>query len=177
MRLYAGIGSRSTPAEELPILTKIAAFLEEAGYILRSGGAEGADKAFEAGISRPSQKEIFRIKDCTPEAEKIARKVHPMWSACNEHARKLHGRNAQIILGKNLDTPVEFVLAWTWDGKERGGTRTGLVLAQNRGIPTFNLADPEERAKFVGLLLKIRKEYALAKASETGDAGRSSRIG
>lgn len=158
MRFYTGIGSRSTPIAELEIITRIAYFLETNGFILRSGGAEGADQAFEKGVSRPDMKRILRPKHSTAEAEEIASQIHPMWSACNEYARKLHGRNVQLILGEDLKSPSEFVLAWTLDGKARGGTRTGLVLAQQRGIPTFNLADRQERIKLAVFLVNMRRE-------------------
>lgn len=157
MKFYTGIGSRNTPADELEKLTKIAAHLEWLGYILRSGGAEGADTAFEMGVSRPDMKVILRPKHSTKESEEVASQIHPMWSACNDYARKLHGRNVQLILGQNLDSPSEFIVAWTYDGKNRGGTRTGLVLAQQRNIPTFNLADRNDCIKFGAFLVTLRK--------------------
>lgn len=158
MRLYTGIGSRATPKEELNICAAVAAFLERSGLILRSGGAEGADKAFERGVTDPKNKIILRPKHSTKEAEEIASQIHPMWSACNEYARKLHGRNVQLILGEDLKSPSEFVLAWTFDGKDRGGTRTGLVLAKQRGIPTFNMADDTERIKLAAFLVALRRD-------------------
>ena len=44
---YAGIGSRRTPKEVLELMTKASAWLGERGYQLQSGGAIGADMAFE----------------------------------------------------------------------------------------------------------------------------------
>ena len=44
---YAGIGSRATPQAELEAMTEAAKMLSEKGYTLRSGGAKGADTAFE----------------------------------------------------------------------------------------------------------------------------------
>jgi predicted Rossmann fold nucleotide-binding protein DprA/Smf involved in DNA uptake len=49
---YAGIGSRSTPPETLPLIESIAARLAEKGWVLRSGGADGADSAFEKGCDQ-----------------------------------------------------------------------------------------------------------------------------
>lgn len=57
--LYAGIGSRETPRSILDLMTAIARKLEALGYTLRSGGATGADTAFEEGVER--LKEIYRI--------------------------------------------------------------------------------------------------------------------
>lgn len=167
MKFYTGIGSRSTPPEELAKLTKIATFLEECGYILRSGGAEGADQAFEAGISQPSMKEIYRPRHSDAYAEEIAAKIHPMWSACNVYARQLHGRNVMLVLGRDLKTPSDFVVAWTYDGIKSGGTRTGLVLAKQRGIPAFNLADRDDVIKFGAFLVSIRpKQSSSGQADE-----------
>lgn len=50
MKYYTGIGSRSTPAHIQDLMNKIAFKLAELGYTLRSGAAEGADKAFEIGV-------------------------------------------------------------------------------------------------------------------------------
>lgn len=156
MKFYTGIGSRSTPKEELEKLTSIAEYLESIGFILRSGGAEGADTAFENGVKDSQNKTILRPKHSTREAEEVASQIHPMWSACNDYARKLHGRNVQLVLGERLDTPSKFVLAWTFDGKERGGSRTGLVLAKKLSIPTFNLADREDAISFGVFLVALR---------------------
>lgn len=49
---YAGIGSRETPMEVLELMTKASAWLGTKGYTLQSGGAIGADMAFE-GKSYP----------------------------------------------------------------------------------------------------------------------------
>lgn len=66
MPYFAGIGSRQTPQEILSLMRKTGASLTEKGLILRSGGATGADSAFEAGCdSIHAKKEIFYAKDCT----------------------------------------------------------------------------------------------------------------
>ena len=156
MKYYAGIGSRSAPAEVCAKLTLIASELEVLSYVLRSGGASGADKAFEHGVCLPYNKTILRPKHSTKEAELVASKIHPMWSACNEYARQLHGRNVQLILGENLLDPVDFVIAWTLDGANKGGTRTGLVLAAERGIPCFNLALQEDETKLKAFMQSLK---------------------
>lgn len=148
MKYYAGIGSRSSPPHILEYMTKAAGLLESMGYVLRSGGAEGADKAFEVGVLNPDNKIVLRPKHASKESIDLASLIHPMWSACNDYAKMLHGRNCQIILGEGLDKPADFVLCWTLFGDERGGTRTGLVLAKSREIPTFNLAINSDIERF-----------------------------
>lgn len=53
---YTGIGSRETPEEVLSLFTIVGEFLAKKGYILRSGGAKGADKAFEVGCDKAKGK-------------------------------------------------------------------------------------------------------------------------
>lgn len=139
MKYYAGIGSRSTPDYVLKKMTLLAKKLEN--YILRSGGAEGADSAFEKGASK---KEIFRAEDATKEAIELSSKYHPNWSACSEYTKKLHGRNAMIILGENLDSPVEFVVCWTKNGTGGGGTGQALRIAKDYRIKIYDLGEKYE---------------------------------
>lgn len=134
---YAGIGSRETPKNICDIMTQVAIKLDSLGFILRSGGAKGADQAFEKGAG--SKKEIFYANDSTKESLLLASKYHPNWQACSEYAKKLHARNGMILLGAKLDTPVDFVVCWTKDEKASGGTGQGLRLATNYEIPVFNL--------------------------------------
>ena len=160
---YAGIGSRETPQEVLDKMTEVAKYLEGLGYTLRSGGAVGADKAFEKGVT--SKKEVFLGTDKTGEREKkIAREIHPNPQALDNAKSKtgqpianfmwnLMGRNTNQIFGAKLDTPVDFVLAWTQDGltdyRERslksGGTGQAIDMASRKGIPVINMANDNWR--------------------------------
>jgi hypothetical protein len=47
--VYAGIGSRETPSTVLTFMIRCATEWARKGWTLRSGGAKGADKAFETG--------------------------------------------------------------------------------------------------------------------------------
>lgn len=149
-KYYAGIGARSTPLHVLKKMTDLAVILENKGFILRSGGADGADKAFESGVSDPANKEIFKSKyRALPEAEEIASKIHPAWHNCSEYARQCHARNVHQILGEDLMTPVEFVVCWTPNGEPVGGTRTGILLAESRNIPVINLGKENLQYEFI----------------------------
>lgn len=150
-KYYAGIGSRETPDNVLEVMIDIGRKLAEQGYILRSGGAEGADCAFEEGCDAAGgDKEIFipwrgfNNKQHAPvkvsvAALKIAKELHPAWNKCNEWAQLLHGRNVYQVLGQNLKSPVEFVVCWTEKGKTVGGTSTAIRLAEKHGIVVYNL--------------------------------------
>ena len=57
---YAGIGSRKAPKEAIDRMAELAEELAGKGYTLRSGGAGGADKAFEKGCDAvDGKKEIY----------------------------------------------------------------------------------------------------------------------
>jgi len=159
MKYYAGIGTRRrTPEYILNIMIRVASKLESLGYILRSGGAQGCDKAFEAGIKNSKNKEIFRPSHATFEAIVMASEHHPYWECCNEYARKLHGRNSMILLGDNLKKPVQFVICHTADGKNSGGTGLGINIAESNNIPVFNLfykSTRERIEKFIGTQEKV----------------------
>lgn len=138
---YAGIGSRKTPPDVLEQMTKIALNLNRYNYMLRSGGAIGADQAFEKGAG--NSKYIYTISDATDALLEHASKFHPAWNKCSEYAKRLHARNSAIILGLNLNNPVEFVICWTPSGISMGGTGQAIRIAFSHKIPVFNLFYPK----------------------------------
>jgi len=158
MKAYAGVGSRNTPQNILDIMTKTAIFLEKRGYTLRSGGAKGADTAFENGVKK--LKEIYYANDATEQSLIIAERYHSHWHRLGSYAKKLHGRNSFQILGKTLNSPVEFVICWTPDGCERhidrkittGGTGTAISIASSSKIKVYNLYNNESIDKLRALL-------------------------
>jgi hypothetical protein len=138
-KYYAGIGSRKTPEMVLASMAYHARYLSDI-WTLRSGGAKGADSIFEASaILHEGKTEIFKGEDATEDARQITAQYHPAWEKCTPYVRNLHARNVQILLGRNLDTPVEFVICYTKDGKDIGGTGQSIRIAKDRGIPVFNL--------------------------------------
>ena len=156
---YAGVGSRKTPAELVPVIDHVAGVLVRRGYVLHSGGADGFDSMIErshrgAGGLEPS---IFlpwpafnghRSRLFTPplHAFEIAATIHPAWDRLTSGARKLHARNVQQVLGVDLQTPVAFVVCWTPGGRAEGGTATAIKLAERHRILIHNLAHESVRA-------------------------------
>lgn len=146
---YAGVGSRETPPAVLAKMTKVAKLLESKGYTLQSGGAVGADSAFEAGVK--SKKQIFYAKDATAKTIAIAKEIHPNPTALTDFPLKLMARNTSQVFGKNLDAPVDFVLAWTPDGavssaqrtRKTGGTGQAIDMASRKGVPVINMASAD----------------------------------
>jgi hypothetical protein len=147
MKFYAGIGSRETPPEVLAKMEAIAKALATKGYTLRSGGATGADKAFEKGAV---SKEILYANMATKESIDLALTYHPNPTALKakgDYVLGLMGRNMQIILGRNLDSPVDFVVCWTKDGGPTGGTGQALRYCMKNGFTVYNLFYPEALAQ------------------------------
>ena len=151
---YAGIGSRKTPPEIIVLFYQIGKQLGEQKLILRSGGANGADSAFEQGcdfVSGP--KEIYLpwrgfngssspLYTTDPKAFDLVAEVIPYWKNIrNPSVRALQARNAHQVLGKDLASPCAFVICWTEQGALKGGTATAIHLAHTHNIPVFNLGD------------------------------------
>jgi Tfp pilus assembly protein PilW len=113
-----------------------------AGFVLRTGRAKGADAAFLAGYEK-GPLSIYQPGELgwqpDERAFEIAARIHPNWNACDEHAQALHARNVHQVLGDDLETPSEFLICWTKKGAPVGGTRTAIMVAQERGIPVYNM--------------------------------------
>jgi hypothetical protein len=171
---YAGIGSRETPETVLRQMQKISSRLSELGFTLRSGGAKGADSAFEKGATR---KDIYLPApgyngnkspntEPTTEAYRLAELLHPAWGRLDPFIKKLMARNCHQILGFDLRSPVDFVVCFTPDGVEKardrtsktGGTGLAIELADHFKIPIFNLKNRDALSR-MGLYIKSNPEY------------------
>lgn len=162
---YAGIGSRKTPKTVVKTMRLIAAKLEQQGWILRSGGAEGADSAFEEGITDRANMEIylpgafFNGKSARgagyvnavqlqawPQALETVYRYHPapekLSSPKSDFGLRAMARNAMQVLGPALDSPSRMVIAWTPNGETKGGTGQALRIAHDKRIPILNLGKP-----------------------------------
>lgn len=148
---YAGIGARITPPDVLERMTNIGMLLAMQGMVLRSGGARGADRAFEEGVDRINPKLRLRYialnAERNPEWFNHARKYHPGWRNLSREVQQLHARNSAIMLNDHLNDPVKFVVCWTVDGQVAGGTGQALRIAPDYSIPVFNLALPDDEGR------------------------------
>lgn len=156
--IYAGIGSRQTPAVVLQAMSYIGGALSLIGFTVRSGGADGADTAFTSFVTKPELLEVYipwknfnNVKNGIvtgniEDAEMIVQDVHPAWQRCSSGARKLHTRNVFQVLGPepiSNPIPVDFVCCYTKDGIVTGGTATAINIAKQHNIPIFNFGDYE----------------------------------
>lgn len=152
-------------------MTQTARMLASHGWILRTGGAEGADSAFLAGaleVDGCADDPLYELYEPWPgfckhgevtlerptdAALSIASRYHPGWPGLKRAARLLHGRNSHIVLGRDVHDPVMMVVCWTPDGtidgrgRDSGGTGQGLRVARGEApdAVVLNVARPQHR--------------------------------
>lgn len=149
---YAGVGARATPGVILQTMSAIAMQLAMRGWGLWSGGAKGADKAFEQGCDMMRGRKVIRTATEWQPAMDHAARFHPSWDACKPAHRALHARNSLVMLGDGLDDPVRFVVCWTEGGAVAGGTGQALRIAAAYGVPVWNLGRRDPQSAMQDLL-------------------------
>jgi hypothetical protein len=181
---YAGIGSRETPAHILDIMRYLGCYLCEKGWILRSGAALGADKAFEDATNliknagrnphdnfkeiylpwpgyNNSHSELHPTKYPFSEQEvNFSVQFHPAWNKLSPGGQKLQCRNTRIMLGLGPIhgaevKPVSFVVCWTPNGAATGGTGQALRIAKACKIPIINLGLAKSPDELQGLIIHV----------------------
>lgn len=83
MKWYTGVGSRETPANILKLMESVGFALASQGWTLRSGGAIGADQAFEKGM--------FRFVGYDQPYGWVPAEIYLPWSGYEDHHRDTHG--------------------------------------------------------------------------------------
>lgn len=184
-KFYAGVGSRKTPEHVLQRMSGAAGYLQEQGWILRSGKALGADTAFEDGSDRMAAATDRNPNDWkeiqlpwrgynksfsrhhpgalpfTEAEEHLASHLHPNWGACSDSVRALHMRNGRVMYGHpNNEMLVKFLICWTPGGEVTGGTGQALRLAQHVGIPVFNLGLAKSDKELDDMLIQMDEYQA-----------------
>jgi len=176
MNHYAGIGSRSCPPAILADMEALAIALYDAGWSLRSGGADGADTGFEEGALRAGARDTGRIKVFLPwpgfngrdcnfhgiplRAYQLAEEYHPAWAQLSWPIRSLMARDVQQVLGPNADPAdaSKVVICWTPDGAETtttsktGGTGMAIRIANAFDVPVVNMQRDRWRERLAGVL-------------------------
>jgi hypothetical protein len=180
---YCGIGSRSIPKLVSKDMEQFAIIAASKGWILRSGGATGSDSSFEKGCDKfGGSKEIYlpwvryndntsRYVNPTTEAHDIARLIHPIYNKLSPAVKLLVARNCHLVLGLDLNDPVEFVICYTPDCVEHyskctrftGGTGTAISLASKQMIPIFNICNEQRYFDAIDFLTtnKEDRQYEL----------------
>lgn len=162
MKFYAGVGSRETPRAVQNEMTAIAQRLRTLGFVLRSGGADGADTAFERGAG-PDKRvyvpwigfkgrhgENMVVVGRDPGLQATAAQCHPAWWKLSAAGRMLHTRNVAQVLGYSPEDAVNssFVVCWTPGASGSGGTGQAIRIAQKYGVKVYDLASATQRADF-----------------------------
>lgn len=164
---YAGIGARKTPTDVLALMREVGALAADAGLGLRSGGAIGADSAFQDGateagsalqqiyLTKPRRGMAHGIVNLDPVFKRLARNFHPAPAAItpdpdNPDDRRhgmlnLMSRNGCQLFGGDFTNPSNAVICWTEGGLTDGGTGQAIRMAGSVGIPVINLGRPELR--------------------------------
>lgn len=144
-----------TPVEIQTLFSQVAARLALEGWCLRSGGAPGADDAFDHGARlMEGDRQIFlpwpgfnkypageaTLEIPQPEAFEIAAQSHPVWYRLRRAARMLHARSVHQIYGPDVTNPEfsKFVVCWTHDGEYEGGTSQAMRISDRLNIPIIN---------------------------------------
>lgn len=162
---YTGIGSRDTPENILTLMEDIGQVMADDGFILRSGGANGADSAFERGCDEVNgKKEIYLPwkgfnENNSPHykipaaAYTVAEEVYgARWKYLSQPIRDLMARNMPQVSGMTLDIVSTLVVCWTPDGcttkksrtKYTGGTGQAIAYADILSAPVFNLKNEKD---------------------------------
>lgn len=152
---YAGIGSRETPQAVLERMEEFGELASGEGWLLRSGGAVGADSAFHNGAKRAGvQSQIFLadkrkakggdfLYDTKDVHFNLMRVFHPRPDALKPFAAELMARNGCQLFGVDFTNPTRLVVCYTEGGAMKGGTAQALRMAQSGGIPALNFGDPK----------------------------------
>lgn len=83
MKWYTGVGSREAPSAILTLMEDIGEKLASQGWTLRSGGAIGADQAFERGM--------FKFAGLDAPYTWTPAEIYLPWSGYEGHFKDTHG--------------------------------------------------------------------------------------
>lgn len=149
------IGSRKTPEDICEIMSLIGKKLESRNWILRSGGAKGADLAAEKFVKN---KYIYTVKNfdfsepnysfCRNEVISILDKGFNL-DNYEKYARILLMRDINQVLGsvKTSFLPSMFLIGFTfsenYNDSSIGGSRIAIRCALKHGIKVYNLVNNE----------------------------------
>jgi hypothetical protein len=171
LRIISGIGSRKLKNGDFEQISGFAAkLIKKYDCWIRSGHAPGSDYAWETGagercivylpFKRFGDRDGLKLKTksvmCWDKAPEIARRRaltsvydhHPRYETLDTPGKiRLHARNYFQVFGSQEEIrPVQAVICWAdSDGKGgvRGGTGQAVRLANDFGIPVFNMKEME----------------------------------
>lgn len=150
----------------------ISSFLSTKNYTLMSGGAVGADSAFEIGTDNKiiflHDKCIINLQNALPSqyyylqskwdsAYNLAKKYyHSDLTLRSDYVKRLMTRNVFQILGADLNSISDFVICWTKDGKASGGTGQALRIAEAYNVPIYNMKNDKDMINLKKFLISLK---------------------
>ena len=179
---YAGIGTRGDkgklPPDVKKAILRISKELETLGFVANTGDAIGTDKLFADNVTS----NVFTAKHANEFTVEVAREIHPHPEAIDmnsnttaeqkEYVWNLMARNTNQVFGLNLDTPVDFVLAYEpqgWTGgalrPTKGGTNQAIDMAYRKGIPVINVANDGWESKLREVLEDVASRRQVNQSS------------
>lgn len=124
--------------------------------------------AFERGVSlatssvmpipaKPAWEVARAMWDAKPDEHYLThsprqRRRFKAWDDLSWGTMALMARNVHQVLGHDCATPSRFVICWTADGKDSGGTGFACRVAREHDIPVFNLEQSEDRKRIMKML-------------------------
>ena len=162
---YAMVSNRDVPVPILGQMSEIAKLMDNLGFTCRIDGGEGASASAEPIECR---KELilawkgFNEKESAftynqPEAFEIAKLFHPTYDSLKPAIQAFLARNARVVMGQTLKSPIMFLVVYTEDGAETVKERTSktgfaghlIAMACGLGMPVFNLQKPDAYQRLV----------------------------
>lgn len=164
-KAYGVVANPDAPDNILSLIGAIATRLEAMGYTLRTAGGNGLEEAFE---KTTETKEVYlpwrnfnnrqsKFTRNMPEANDVVRPFAPSFDTLKPAVQAIIASKAHTVLGKDLKSPIQFLITYTADGCETVGNKTAktgfsgtsIAIASSMRIPVFNLknADAVDRLK------------------------------
>ena len=170
------VGSRTAPPAALDLMARISASFSDLNrrdlpFTIEfvSGGAEGVDTAAERAFAYGKKKIIlaYPAEGCNdsshivyqpdPDAIRLVDHLHPDPPKRGSRSRRFLERDVIQVIGPMRPDggrePVDFVVAWTPEGRLIGGTAMAIRTAWTKKIRVYNVDIPQD-------LVDLRDAYA-----------------
>lgn len=162
----ACLANPGAPEETKSVFEKLAHYLVSRGFTVRTSGGKDGEEAFQKGAGEKVEVHIpwkgfdnqtsqfCKTKD---EAKEVVRQFSPSFESLSKGVQTIIASKAHVVLGKELTSPIQFLVVWSLDGAETrkectsktGFVSTPIKIAESLKIPVFNLKrqDALERIK------------------------------
>ena len=175
---YAGVGARDTPEDVLAIMRELGALAAAENWVLRSGGAAGADSAFHSGARRVGGNSRIFLPQASRGGEgifdtrdvhyRLMENMHPAPGKLHGSGRELMARNGCQMFDVDWVEPSNLVICWTKGGATIKGTGQAIRIAEAAGIPVLNLGRPDLRGISAADAMEMAREMVRARRESCG---------